>query len=175
MDTISDADALRVAAGQFATGVTVFTVRRGDTVHGMTANAFASLSLRPPLVLLCVRADAATAKLLEGADGMAVSILREDQTWLAAHFADPGRPAGGGQFRGLGCAAGPVTGAPLVPGALAWLELKVRDVLPGGDHVITVGRVLGVATGYAAPPLIFHRSRFHQLGDQMRTASRGGG
>jgi flavin reductase (DIM6/NTAB) family NADH-FMN oxidoreductase RutF len=175
MDTISDADALRAVTGQFATGVTVLTVRRGETVHGMTANAFASLSLRPPLVLLCVRADAATAQLLEGADGIAVSILREDQTWLAAHFANPGRPAGAGQFRGLRCAAGPVTGAPLLSGALAWLELNVREVLPGGDHVIAVGRVLGVANGYAARPLIFHGSRFHQLGDQMPTAFRGDG
>lgn len=115
---------LREAMAQFATGVTIVTVG-GQRCHGMTANAFTSVSLDPPLVLVCV-AKAARLHAAILADGcFAVSVLGGDQAHVARYFADRGRPAGMAQFDAVQWRPGACTGAPLLSGALAWLECDV--------------------------------------------------
>ena len=107
---------LRRAFAQFATGVTVITVQRGEVMHGMTANAFSALSLDPPLVLFCVGKRARMARFLDGADGFAINILSTDQEQISGQFA--GQNADKDDITRL--LPGPV--APLIPGALVSLS-----------------------------------------------------
>jgi flavin reductase len=111
----------RDSVGMFATGITVLTARADGSGHGMTANAFASVSLDPLLVLVCVEQDAVMHKVLQEVGRFAVSVLAGDQEDLARYFSDPGRPKSMAQFLPVPWRPGPVTGAPLLDGALAWL------------------------------------------------------
>lgn len=147
---------LRDVMGRFPTGVTVVTCRDGDEPHGMTASSVTSVSLDPPLVLVCVRRGTTTATRLAAAGRFALSILAGHQAPVARRFADPTRPAGARQFASVPTTTG-VTGAPLVAGALGWVEADVDALHDGGDHVIVVGRVVSTAGGTDAPPLVFHR------------------
>jgi flavin reductase len=158
-------DTLRAAMSRFATGVVVLTVG-GDSVHGMTANAFSSVSLTPPMVLCCVARTAVMHEALSAAGTFAVSIVRAEQAGLARYFADKRRPLGPEQFAGIDWRPGPCTGAPLLAGALAWLECELTDAHAAGDHSVFVGAVLAAeqgpggdallvfdgATGAAGPP-----------------------
>jgi flavin reductase (DIM6/NTAB) family NADH-FMN oxidoreductase RutF len=109
----------RDTVGMFTTGITVVTAVSARLGHGMTANAFASVSLDPLLVLVCVVRDALMHKVLEESGRFAVSVLAADQEDLARYFSDSGRPGGLAQFVPVGWRPGPVTGAPLLDGALA--------------------------------------------------------
>lgn len=156
-----DQTAFRQAMGEFATGITVITIQREDVIHGMTANAFSSLSLDPPLVLFCVGKKTRMARLLQGVDGFAISILSADQQGIASHFA--GSPAFGGDEVEI-LRRGPV--APLVPGSLVGLSCTIEALHEGGDHWIIVGKVVEVHEpegGIPRPPLLFFRSRYAQL------------
>ena len=138
--------------GHFATGVTVVASRfpDGDPV-GLTVNAFTSVSLDPPLVMVCLHkeADAHDPLLLAGHFG--VSFLKASQEDLAVSFSqdDPED-----RFRGLNVVDGPL-GSPLVKGALAWMECKVAQVFSGGDHSIVVGKVEECEAGEGDPLLFF--------------------
>lgn len=151
---------LRRALGQFATGVTVITVQRGEVMHGMTANSFSALSLDPPLVLFCVGKRARMARFLDGADGFAINILSIDQEQISNQFA--GQSEDKDDITRL--LPGPV--APLIPGALVSLSCALEEIHEGGDHQIVVGRVLEIHEpegGNSRPPLVFHRSRYGSL------------
>jgi len=104
----------RDSVGMFATGITVLTARADGSGHGMTANAFASVSLDPLLVLVCVERDAVMHKVLQEVGRFAVSVLAGDQEDLARYFSDPGRPKSMAQFLPVPWRPGPVTGAPLL-------------------------------------------------------------
>src|SRR5690606_33056649 len=134
-----DPTTFRRLMGQFATGVTVITVQRGDLMHGMTANTFTSLSLDPPLVLFCVGRSARMAGLLDGADGFAINILATDQEEVSRHFAGRNFEIGSGVEL---LQQGPV--APLVPGCLGSLSCTIEEMHEGGDHWIVVGRVIAL-------------------------------
>jgi flavin reductase (DIM6/NTAB) family NADH-FMN oxidoreductase RutF len=156
-----DPGAFRKLMGQFTTGVTVITVQRGDLMHGMTANTFTSLSLDPPLVLFCVGRDARMAKLLDGADGFAISILSADQEDVSRHFAGRHFEIGSGVEL---LQQGPV--APLVPGSLGSLSCTIEEMHEGGDHWIVVGRVIALhqpEKSEAMQPLVFFRSHYVDL------------
>jgi flavin reductase (DIM6/NTAB) family NADH-FMN oxidoreductase RutF len=153
----------RDAVGTFTTGITVLTARVGAFGHGMTANAFASVSLDPLLVLVCVERDAVMHKALDEAGRFAVSVLAADQEDLARYFSDPSRPMGLAQFVPMAWRAGPVTGAPLLDGALAFLECDVEATYEGGDHTVFLGRVLWVERGEASGPLLYFRGRYRRL------------
>lgn len=153
---------LRRVMGRFATGVTVLTTSVGDEPHGMTANSLTSVSLDPPLVLVCVMRDTVTADLILEAGRFAVSVLAEHQDAVARHFADRSRPAGAAQFAEIATTRG-VTGAPRIDGAIAWLEADVHAVHDGGDHLIVVGRVVTVEAGADRAPLLFHEGRLTAL------------
>ncbi|WP_433136320.1 flavin reductase family protein [Actinomadura nitritigenes] len=159
-----DQRTLRRAFGEFATGVTVMTV--GDPhPHGMTANSFTSVSMDPPLALVCVGHEAVMYRRL-AAGCFGVSVLAAAQEPVARHFADLSRPLGLAQFEHIDCEPGPTTGVPLIRGALARFELRVCGVHDGGDHAIFVGRVLWSERSAPCPDgaLVFHRGSFHRLG-----------
>ncbi|ATE55380.1 flavin reductase family protein [Actinosynnema pretiosum] len=156
--------ALREVMRGFATGVTVLTTA-GRSTHGMTANAFSSVSLTPPLVLCCVARTALMHAAIVEEGEFAVSVLAQAQEHVARYFADRSRPQGAAQFDGVGWRPGERTGAPLLAGALAWLECRVAHAYDGGDHTVFVGEVLSAA---CAPddgePLLFFGGRYRKLG-----------
>ena len=148
----------RRALGQFATGVTVVTTRDAEgRPQGLTLNAFCSVSLEPPLVLICVDHRCEANAGLAESGRFAVNVLSEAQEELSRRF------AGGGplKFAGLELPAG-VSGLPLIPGALAALECHVVSSHAAGDHTIYVGEVerLEYRPGR---PLVYHRSAYRRL------------
>ncbi|GAA2110648.1 flavin reductase family protein [Microlunatus panaciterrae] len=135
------ADALKRAMAHFASGVTVVTSRFEQVAHAMTANAFCSVSLDPPLVLVCVAKRARFHPAVLGAGRWAVSILADDQQHLARHFAISGRDLLT-QFDRVGHTPAPFSGSPLLTGALAWMDCETQATHDAGDHTIVVGTVL---------------------------------
>ncbi|WP_422771045.1 flavin reductase family protein [Plantactinospora sp. WMMC1484] len=163
-----DAQSLRRACGAFATGVTVVTVG-GGVPHGMTANSFASVSLEPPLLLVCIDRKAIMHGCLDGTRSFGVSVLAADQEAVARYFADRRRPLGAAQFDSVDWRPGPVTGAPLISGALAHFECDVWRSYDGGDHTIYLGSVLSVGQPEGADALVFLRGRFDRTGPAARS------
>jgi flavin reductase (DIM6/NTAB) family NADH-FMN oxidoreductase RutF len=151
--------ALRRTLGLFATGVAIITTRVREQVHGMTANAFMSVSLEPPLVLISVDRRTKMCGLLHEGSTFGVSVLCESQAALSDRFA--GRPIADGDT------ADPrfdlIHDTPLVSGALAGFVAKVVRSYWGGDHSLFLGRVEFARTGEGAP-LLFHGGRYERLG-----------
>jgi flavin reductase (DIM6/NTAB) family NADH-FMN oxidoreductase RutF len=150
---------LRDVMARFATGVTVITVG-GQHSHGMTANAFTSVSLEPPMVLCCVVRTARMHDSIVSEGSFGVSVLGSDQESVARYFADRTRPRGLSQFDRVGWFAGQHTGVPLVAGSLAWLECELAEVYEGGDHSIFLGTVRD-ANYQAGDALLFFGGKFH--------------
>jgi flavin reductase (DIM6/NTAB) family NADH-FMN oxidoreductase RutF len=145
---------LRQVMGRFATGVTVITTHERDTIHGMTANAFLSVSLRPPLVLVSL-GRCRMNEMLPRTGRYGVSVLACDQEQFAAHFAAQQPAPVEPQFVWY-------EGLPLLDGALAHLVCRVVDIHPAGDHVLWIGEVehLHHRDG---EPLLFYTGRFGTL------------
>ncbi|MEV6878462.1 flavin reductase family protein [Amycolatopsis sp. NPDC051128] len=160
---------LRQVMSQFATGVTVLTAG-GENAHGMTANAFSSVSLEPPMVLCCVSKAARMHDAIVTAGSFGVNILAADQQETSKYFADWRRPDGMAQFEAVAYTPGRNTGAPLLNGALAWLECELAQVLEGGDHSIFLGRVLATNRGTGEHALIFYGGAYHHVDGQARAA-----
>jgi flavin reductase (DIM6/NTAB) family NADH-FMN oxidoreductase RutF len=144
--------------GQFATGVTIITTR-DDTgrPYGLTANAFTSLSLDPPLVLICIDRKAETFSHFYTARAFVVNILTEEQTDLSTRFAK----SGGFKFEGLPYETN-ASGVPILDGTLAHLECALTATHEAGDHVIHVGQVENFAIR-GGRPLLFFQGRYRQL------------
>ncbi|ALJ90849.1 4-hydroxyphenylacetate 3-monooxygenase reductase subunit [Thermus aquaticus] len=142
-------EAFKEAMSRFAAGVTVVSARHGEE-RGMTATAFMSLSLEPPLVALGIAKKARLFPLLEASRAFAVSLLREGQEAIAAHFA--GKPQEGVVL---------VEGA--IPGALAVLRCRLEAIYPAGDHGLVVGRVEAVELGEPGPPLVYFARGYRRL------------
>src|SRR5262245_11526780 len=159
---VRDQRLLRTAFAAFATGVTVVTVG-GEHPHGMTANSFTSASLEPPLVLICVGQGAVMHEQLSRAGAFAISVLAAHQAGVARHFADRGRRRGIAQFDGVPWSPGPHTSAPLIDGAIAWLECGLWGTYDAGDHSIFLGRVWSVRRQDQAAALLFFDGRFDRL------------
>ncbi|NUT53529.1 MAG: flavin reductase family protein [Saccharothrix sp.] len=153
---------LRDAMSLFATGVTVLTVG-GEQTHGMTANAFTSVSLDPPLVLVCIAHSAVMHDAISGTKRFGVSIMGADQQSTAKYFADKRRPLGQEQFDAVDWVECKHSGAPLLNGSLAWIEFDLVQSYDGGDHTIFVGQVLSASRGASAPALLFYSSAFHRI------------
>lgn len=153
---------LRNVLSRFATGVTVLTTG-GVNTHGMTANSFTSVSLRPPLVLTCVARTALMHEYIQGAKSYGVSVLGTDQERLARYFADRRRPGGIDQFDVTDWFPGPHTGAPLLVNSVAWMECALVAAYDGGDHSVFVGRVLHMGRETFNGPLLFCDGQFHHL------------
>jgi flavin reductase (DIM6/NTAB) family NADH-FMN oxidoreductase RutF len=159
---VADPDLLRRAFGTFATGVTVVTVG-GAIPHGMTANSFASVSLDPPLVLVCVERDAVMHRALLDTGRFGVSVLASDQENVARHFADRRRPFGVKQFDIVDWVPGDHTGSPLIVGAVAHFECRLWRSYEGGDHTIFIGRLLTLQRHAENDALLFICGQFRQV------------
>ncbi|MFF1821057.1 flavin reductase family protein [Kribbella sp. NPDC058245] len=154
----------RAAVGQFAAGILIMTTLQDGVAHAMTANAFSSVSLDPPLVLVCVDKGVRMHDAVLDCGYWAVSVLAADQQRLAARFAKSGRDLYS-QFDGVETEAGPKTGCLVIGGALSWLECRTWATYDGGDHTIVVGEVLSLGHGSAGGqgPLIHHASHYREL------------
>ncbi len=153
------ASSFRRALGHFASGVTVVTTRDASgRPLGLTVSSFCSLSLHPPLVLVCIDHRADTNLGMRESGHFAVSVLREDQVEVSRRFAR----SGGDKFQGFAFTEGRLR-LPLVPGAIAHLQCRVRSFHDEGDHAVWVGEVLSLGT-HPGHPLLYHRGSYHRLG-----------
>jgi len=154
----------RAALGQFASGITIMSTLQDGVAHAMTANAFTSLSLDPPLVLVCVDKGVRMHAAVLDCGYWAVSVLAGDQRPIADRFARSGRDLYT-QFDGIGTAAGPKTGCLVIEGALSWLECRTWATYDGGDHTIVVGEVLSLGVGDPAQAgaLIYYAGGYREL------------
>jgi flavin reductase (DIM6/NTAB) family NADH-FMN oxidoreductase RutF len=135
------AEALRLVMGQFVSGVTVVSAVRDGVKHAMTATAVSSVSLDPPLILVCVSRASRFHDAVTSAGAWCVSLLAADQEHLARHFANRGRDLLS-QFDHVPHVASPASGTPVISGAVAWLECRSFGQYDGGDHTILVGEVI---------------------------------
>ena len=159
VDRPIDAMDLRRALGAFATGVTVVTtVDSEGTPRGFTANSFTSVSLDPPLILVCLAKRAASCPIFQEAQSFAVNILSEDQKAVSAAFSSPTAD----RFATVDWSAR-VTGCPILADVVAWLDCRMQDVIDAGDHYILIGRVVDYDYA-AASPLGFCRGAYVSFG-----------
>ncbi|MEW2292154.1 flavin reductase family protein [Streptomyces sp. NPDC006743] len=172
---VSD-DEFRAAMSRLAAGVVLVTAQEppldpddplapGGEDVGMTATAFLSVSLDPPLALVSLREGSRMDDLLAEQPLWAVSVLAESQRHIAGRFAMKGRISDRLLFADIPYVRGEVSGAPLVGGALATLELRTEQRVPAGDHTLVVGRVLSARLPSAqGGPLMYFRGRYRHLG-----------
>jgi flavin reductase (DIM6/NTAB) family NADH-FMN oxidoreductase RutF len=151
---------LRALMRRFPHGVAVLTVDAEGERLGLTVASLVSLSLEPPLVGVAVDRQAAMHELLRRAGGFALSLLADGQEWLAQHFARGVPPIA--MWHGIASREG-AAGAPLLVGALGWLECRLVSEHETGDHTLFVGEVLSVELGEAAPPLVHVESGYRTL------------
>ena len=150
-----DVRELRRAFGAFVTGVTIVTTIDGDGIpRGFTANSFSSVSLDPPLLLVCVAKTASSCALFSGGSHLAVNILANHQRNLSATFASRSSD----KFEAVAW-QGAATGSPILEGAAAWFDCVLHDTVDAGDHVILIGRVLDFAH-LPANPLGYCRGNY---------------
>lgn len=161
---------MRTVMGHFATGVCVVSTRRGDgSPVGTTVNAVTSVSLEPPLLLVCLARDSETLAAVQASSRFAVSILAEGQREHSNRFA-----AKGEQARPQEVDFGEhESGVPHLPDALATLACRVSAIHPGGDHMIVIGEALSMSNAQEdVAPLLFFRGSYSRLEQQQqRTAS----
>ena len=148
---VVEPEIFRTLLTRYPSGVCVVTVDVEGQKLGLTVGSLVSLSLDPPLVGLAVSREAAMHELLREAGGCAISLLAAGQDWLAQHFARGVPPIA--MWHGIATEAG-ASGAPLLVGALGWLECSLRDELAAGTHTFFVCDVRQVELGEDAPPLV---------------------
>jgi flavin reductase len=153
---------LRDLMARFATGVSVVAARHGPFLAGMTANAIASISIDPPLMMASIARKAETHGAIVGSHAFAISILADDQQELAECFA---RPTTAEKLKGF-CDAEwheAETGSPVVDGALAFFDCRLSARHDGGDHTIFVGEIVAAGFREDADPLLWYASAYHRL------------
>jgi len=155
-----DKDLFRTVLSNFAAGVTIVTtIDRERNPHGLTATAFTSVSLEPPLVLVCVDKNAETYPQFAPAGVFAVNFLALDQRDLSQRFAKHG----GDKFSGLAWRPG-VLDTPILDGTIGYVECRIRYAYEGGDHTIYVGEIESAAAN-ERPPLLHFRHAYRQVVD----------
>ena len=153
----------RSALGVFATGVTVITSRSAEHAYGMTANAFSSLSLDPPLVLVCVISGTTGAETIESNRSFAVNILGAQQEPISRYFSWRDRPHGAEAFDEIPHRES-TTGCPILEGVAGYLDCRLAAAHEAGDHVIYVGEVLALGYDPDVEPLLFHGGAYCKVG-----------
>lgn len=149
----------RDAMGSFTTGVCVLGAKRRDgEAVGMTVNSFTSVSLDPPMVLVCLGSESPRSQAIIDSGRFTISVLAADQEDVSNRFAQPGE----GLAPAEGWSPGQ-NGAPVVDDAAAVAECDIDAVHPAGDHLIVVGRVTRVASDSSRPLLVYTRSAYRQL------------
>jgi len=152
----------RSTVGAFATGVTVVTTRGEEHAYGMTANAFSSVSLDPPLILVCVINPSEGADHITRNGVFAVNILSVDQEPLSRYFASRDRPKGRDAFRDVPHRV-LTSGSPILEGAAAFMDCRVHAMHEAGDHLIFIGEVLELDVQDGGTPLVFHGGGYRLL------------
>jgi flavin reductase (DIM6/NTAB) family NADH-FMN oxidoreductase RutF len=151
-------DQFRKIAGQWLTGVTVVTSIDPDGhPHGMTMNAVTALSLEPPQFLICIDYGAKTLTAIRASGFFCINYLSEGQQEISTHFAR----AGAERFSELTYRV-EQTGAPVLEGTLAFVECKVTDVHPGGDHAVVIGEAIH-SDIFGGEPLGYFRGGYHKI------------
>lgn len=153
-----DPGLFRRTMGGYPTGVTVVTALGTEGPSGMTASAVSSLSLEPPLLLVCFDRTARTLRAVRRSGRFAVNVLAAGQEELGDRFA--AKLAEARKWDGVGWTER--QGSPALEGALAWIGCELGELLDGGDHVIAIGAVLELAGG-EGEPLVHHRGRYRRL------------
>jgi 3-hydroxy-9,10-secoandrosta-1,3,5(10)-triene-9,17-dione monooxygenase reductase component len=150
----------RDVLSHFATGVTIITAVDDGEPVGIAANAFAALSLDPPLVLFCVAHSSSTWPRIERAGRFAVNILGEHHEELSQLFATKGAD----RFTATPWSTG-LSGSPVLDEAIAYVDCELEAQYPGGDHTIVVGRVVDLDVRAGARPLLFYQGGYTRLRD----------
>jgi len=154
-----DVEGFKKAMRTWASGVTIITSRSGDTVHGMTASAFSSVSADPPLVLVCTNRESTTYEMIAEGGVFGVSVLARDQEELSNRFAwgDVDTRFDGVETRELS------TGSPLIEGALCHLDCKVKSAFEEGSHTIYVGEVVESWSREDGKPLLYFAGGYRDV------------
>ena len=150
----------KLAMSHFCSGVTVVTTEHEGPPYGMTVASFASLSLHPPLVLICIEKGVKSHDAIAASGKFGVSILGEAQADLSGRFATRKIDD---KFAGVAVTRGAELGVPLLDGSICTLECRLHNQLDGGDHTIFVGEVAGVTAAGDEAPLVYFRSGYRQL------------
>jgi flavin reductase (DIM6/NTAB) family NADH-FMN oxidoreductase RutF len=156
-----DPEQFREVFGRFATGVAVVTSVGPTGAGGMTANAVCSLSLEPLLALVCFENGARTLPIVREAGTFAVNVLGSRQTELAGVFASKLPEAE--KLEGVEHRI--EHGVPLIDGSIAWAACELRELIPGGDHTIAIGKVTATGLG-EGQPLLWFQGQYRTLGDR---------
>lgn len=161
-----DAAEFRKAMGCFATGVTIITVDLEGEVHGMTANAFASVSLDPLLVLVCVDHNTRTHAHLHAKKRFGINVLCEDQRAISEYYARPARTHEHAEEEAGARFDRTQHGTPMLYGALAYLECRLHSAQAAGDHTIFIAEVEDVVVR-DGQPLLFFRGKYRKVGGEI--------
>jgi flavin reductase len=156
----------RKAMGSFATGVTIITVDLDGEVHGMTANAFASVSLDPLLVLVCVDHNTRTHAHLHAKKRFGINVLREDQRAISEYYARPDRNHEHAEAEAGARFDRTVHATPMLHGALAYLECRLHSSQEAGDHTVFIAEVEDVVVR-TGEPLLFFRGKYRGVGGEV--------
>ena len=151
----------RNTLSKFCTGVTIVTVKNQDGVHGLTVNAFSSVSLDPPLVLVCIQKSGLAHSVLCDCQGFVVNILSAEQKELSDRFANP-KLDSETRFRDSDFEVSP-KGVPILTGNLGHLECHLVTQVEGGDHTIFIGQVENADFSNGKHPLLFFESKYAGL------------
>jgi flavin reductase (DIM6/NTAB) family NADH-FMN oxidoreductase RutF len=157
----------RKAMGSFATGVTIITVDLDGEVHGMTANAFTSVSLDPFLVLVCVDHAARTHAHLHAKKRFGINVLCENQQAISDYYARPDRDHHSAEDETDAKFDRTQHGTPVLHGSLAYLECRLHTVQEAGDHTIFIAEVEDVVVR-EGKPLLFFRGKYRKVGEEMK-------
>lgn len=156
-----DSETLRVAMRGWASGVTIVTARAGGEAHGMTVSSFTSVSLEPPLVLVCIEQPTLTHRLIQASGAFAVSVLEQDQREWSDRFG--GRDTEHtDRFEGVPTFTA-LTGAPILANHVAYFDCVVSEAHRAGTHTIFVGNVLAAKLANGRSPLVYWRQGYHKI------------
>ncbi len=158
-----DGLAFRRTLGHLATGVTIITTRTEDGIHGMTANAVVSVSLNPPLILMCLDRRARMLRYVEVSGRFGINLLRENQAPISRYFARSWRSPQPPEHRFEEWAE-----VPYLAGSLGALSCRVTQHVDGGDHVVIIARVAGIRLDDpTGEPLLFYRGKYAALTERV--------
>ncbi len=164
MATQLSLDDFKGALGSWASGVTVVTTELAGQVYGITVSSFSSLSVDPVLILVSLADSNQLPGMIRESGRFAVSILAADQEDVSRYFATSGRAPAPAFDPSIPVEAW-VTGAPLIAGAIAQLDCSLHEAVPGGDHTIVIGKVLGARYDPGRAPLIYFRRAYRKLAE----------
>lgn len=155
-------DNLRAAMGRFATGVAIITTKKEGEINGMTANSLTSVSLNPPMVLICIDRDNYSHKLIAESKVFAINFLGAGQQELSDAFARPG--SGKAEYLARLETTSAATGSPIISGSLAYIDCRVAAIHAAGDHSIFVGEVAAAEVMVDQDPLLYWNGGYREIG-----------